>query len=75
MKTHDEVAKAAYELWEKSGRTDGRDRDNWFDAELIVAERQKEQPKVQNKIKAGKIGGPGKKESIVPEKKRSLKSK
>ncbi len=35
MNLHDEIAKAAYELYEKSGKI-GRDLENWLEAEKIV---------------------------------------
>jgi len=43
MKWYDEIAKLARELYEKSGRIEGRDLDNWLEAERIVMERYKEQ--------------------------------
>jgi hypothetical protein len=43
MKWFDEIAKVARELYEKSGRIEGRDLDNWLEAERIVMERYKEQ--------------------------------
>lgn len=39
MNLHDEIAKVAYELYEKSGRIDGRDKANWLEAEQIVKSR------------------------------------
>ena len=43
MKWYDEIAKLARELYEKSGSIEGRDLDNWLEAERIVMERYKEQ--------------------------------
>ena len=43
MKWYNEIAKLARELYEKSGRIEGRDLDNWLEAERIVMERYKEQ--------------------------------
>jgi len=43
MKWYDEIAKLARELYEKSGRIEGRDLDNWLEAERIVMEQYKEQ--------------------------------
>jgi hypothetical protein len=40
MDLHDEIVKVAYELWEQSGRIEGRDLDNWLEAEKIVLTRQ-----------------------------------
>lgn len=36
---HEEIAKLAYELYEKSGRLEGRDLENWCEAERIVLAR------------------------------------
>lgn len=33
---HDIIAKKAYELYEQSGRIDGRDVEHWIEAEKIV---------------------------------------
>lgn len=43
MRWYDEIAKVARELYEKSGRIESRDLDNWLEAERIVMERYKEQ--------------------------------
>ena len=43
MRWYDEIAKLARALYEKSGRVEGRDLDNWLEAERIVMERYKEQ--------------------------------
>jgi len=39
MDLHEEIAKVARGLYEKSGRIEGRDRENWLDAEKIVLSR------------------------------------
>jgi len=39
MSLHDEIARAAYDLYEKGGRLDGKDTENWFEAEKIVLAR------------------------------------
>lgn len=33
------IAKKAYELWQKRGYRDGRDLEDWLDAEIIVMEK------------------------------------
>lgn len=43
MKWYDEIARIARELYEKSGKIEGRDLDNWLEAERIVMARYKEQ--------------------------------
>jgi hypothetical protein len=34
----DQIAQKAYELWEERGRREGRDMEDWFDAEAVVME-------------------------------------
>jgi hypothetical protein len=36
---YQEISKVANDLYEKSGRIEGRDLDNWLEAETIVKER------------------------------------
>ncbi|HKZ56245.1 MAG TPA: DUF2934 domain-containing protein [Thermodesulfovibrionales bacterium] len=36
MDLYEEIAKVAYEIYEKSGYIEGRDLDNWLDAERVV---------------------------------------
>jgi len=36
MNLYDQIVKLAYELYEKSGRIEGHDLDNWLKAERIV---------------------------------------
>lgn len=43
MNLYEEIAKIAYELYEKSGCIDGRDFENWLDAERIVLTRHASQ--------------------------------
>jgi hypothetical protein len=41
----DEIAARAYEIYEREGRSDGRDMDHWLKAETeLRAERQQRQP-------------------------------
>jgi len=39
MNLHDKIAIVAYELYEKSGRIEGRNMENWVEAERIVKAR------------------------------------
>lgn len=39
MNLHEEISKVAQELYEKSGRIEDRDFENWHEAERIVMER------------------------------------
>lgn len=61
MRWYDEIAKLARALYEKSGGVEGRDLDNWLEAERIVMERYKKQEMLE-------------KESAFPVKKKSKKS-
>lgn len=36
MNLYDKIAKAAYELYEKSGKIGGRNLENWLEAEKMV---------------------------------------
>jgi hypothetical protein len=54
MDLHDEIAKVAYELFERDGGAHGKDREHWEEAERIVrarhaaaAQPQTEPPKRQ----------------------------
>ena len=38
--SQDEVARVAFELFERRGRTHGQDRQDWFQAERIVRQRR-----------------------------------
>ncbi len=49
MKWYDEIARIARELYEKSGGIEGRDLDNWLEAERIVMEQYKEQERLEAK--------------------------
>ncbi|MBF0559894.1 MAG: DUF2934 domain-containing protein [Nitrospirae bacterium] len=39
MSLHNEIAKVAHELYEKSGHAHGRELENWLKAERLVNER------------------------------------
>lgn len=38
---HEKIAKKAYELYEKSGRIDGRDIEHWLEAENLLKKKKK----------------------------------
>ncbi len=40
---NEEITEVARELYEKSGRVEGHDLDNWFEAEKIVIARYREE--------------------------------
>lgn len=48
IKLQEEIAKVAYELYEKSGRVKGHDLDNWLEAEKIVKELYRKPKKLKN---------------------------
>lgn len=39
MDLREEIEKVAYELYERDGRTEGKDLEHWLEAERIVRER------------------------------------
>ncbi len=41
-RVREEIAKLAYRLWEKDGKVEGRDKEHWRQAEMMVAARLKE---------------------------------
>lgn len=49
MELKEEIAKVAYELFEKGGGIHGRDLDHWLEAEKIVAARRGEKPSAPEK--------------------------
>jgi len=59
MDPYDEIARVAYELWEQSGRIDGRDIENWLEAERIVKEsyelKRRKEEKTEEKKKPDKL--------------------
>ncbi len=54
MDLHEEISKAAQELYEKSGRIEGRDFENWHEAERIVMGRYKSNTEEEFADKASK---------------------
>jgi hypothetical protein len=53
MTLNDEIAKVAYELFERDGRQHGKDQEHWLEAERIVHKR-KNTKKVDTKTKKAK---------------------
>jgi hypothetical protein len=64
MDLNPEIEKLAYELYEKSGKIEGRDLDNWLEAERIAMERSASQKKKSASLQ---------KETKKPAKKTTLK--
>lgn len=54
MELQKEIAQLAFELFEISGRKEGRDVANWLEAERIIlsAHRQPEEKLIPNKVEA-----------------------
>jgi len=44
---HEEIAKSAYELFERDGRRQGLDKQHWLEAERIVKARHKAKPEAK----------------------------
>ncbi|MEW6587314.1 MAG: DUF2934 domain-containing protein [Nitrospirota bacterium] len=59
-KLHEEIAKAAYALFESSGRLHGHDLENWLEAEKIVlGKHEKHSSEMGHKVDVGKKGKKG----------------
>jgi hypothetical protein len=56
MDLYKEISKVAYELYEKRGKAENRDLDNWLEAEKIVKARYsvKEKSVSEKKVSAAK---------------------
>ncbi len=54
MDLYEEIAKVAYEIYEKSGYIEGRDLDNWLEAERIVMTHITREKKYEKKASAKK---------------------
>jgi hypothetical protein len=48
-----EIARVAYDLWERRGRTHGGDQLDWYEAERIVRGRKAQQPSRVGRSRAG----------------------
>jgi hypothetical protein len=81
MDLYNEIAKVAYELYEKNGYIQSRDLDHWIEAEKIVMARlaEEEKKKEEKKIKSEKkpANKPEKKTEakVEPKTKRPLRKK
>jgi hypothetical protein len=51
MDLRDEIANMAYELYKNSGYIEGRDEENWLEAERIILARQRLEPEEQQSQK------------------------
>jgi len=66
MDLYKEISEVAYELYEKNGKAESRDDDNWFEAERTVMA----QHRVEEKLEAESSALPKKKKESIT--KRSL---
>ena len=55
VKLNEEITKVANDLYENSGRVEGRDLDNWLEAESIVTTQYREQEKLETEKPRSKI--------------------
>jgi Protein of unknown function (DUF2934) len=61
MDLRDEIANMAYELYKNSGFIEGRDEENWLEAERIILARQRLEPEEQQTKKKQVMRSKGKK--------------
>ncbi len=61
MDLRDEIASLAYELYINSGYVEGRDEENWVEAERIILARQRLEPEEQQPKKKQVVRSKGKK--------------
>lgn len=54
MNIYDQIAKVAYSIYEKNGKVNGSDLDDWLKAEKIVLGLQNKQRGEISEIRAGK---------------------
>jgi len=60
MDLNDEIAKVAYELFERDGRKDGKDKEQWREAEEIIRARHAAEEKKAKTRKAKPVSAPEK---------------
>jgi hypothetical protein len=81
MDVYSEIAKVAYELYEKNGCITGRDLDHWIEAERIVIarlageEKKREKGKVQSEKKPANKPEKKTEAKVEPKTKRPLRKK
>ena len=71
MDLNEEIAKVAYELYERDGKQDGKDREHWLEAERIVKAARTRQGNAESGRKAAAVAKKvtPKKASATPKKK------
>ncbi|MGD0487548.1 MAG: DUF2934 domain-containing protein [Syntrophorhabdales bacterium] len=66
MDLHDEIANVAYELFERDGRRDGKDKEHWCEAEEIVRARHAAEEKKAETRNAKPVSAPQKAVAVKP---------
>jgi hypothetical protein len=51
--SHDDIARLAYELWEKNAKPTGRDREFWFQAEQLLRPQASPQRPTRTTLHSG----------------------
>ena len=46
--SYDDIARRAFEIWERNGRPEGRDQEHWDQAEKEVSEQMTRKPAQRN---------------------------
>ena len=65
---HDEIAKVAYELYEKGGKVPGNELKNWFEAENSVMEKhERHASEMEKKVDAIKKPPEGHRRTVKKE--------
>jgi hypothetical protein len=69
MNIYDQIAQMAYSIYEKNGKVEGRDLDNWLEAESIVLgqkhQQQRKEPETPMKTKRAAKTSPMRKTARV----------
>jgi len=58
VKFREEIVKVARDLFEKRGRVEGHDLDNWLEAERIVMSQHRQRENLEAEIPAKKMTSP-----------------
>ncbi|MCX8110912.1 MAG: DUF2934 domain-containing protein [Syntrophorhabdaceae bacterium] len=72
MDIYDEIARLAYELFEREGRVHGRHLEHWFEAERIVISRYQTQEAMTEKIQDKEQKEPKNKKQVAKKAKEGL---
>jgi len=75
MNLFDEIAKVAYELYEKDGYIQSRDLSHWLEAEKIVMTRLAEEKKIKSEKKPANKPEKKTETKVEPKTKKTLRKK